>query len=95
MFSCLAVFADPPILLDSRKQLFLDDYLIASSQKVRRQIHPARKFPGNPVLRPTEPWEGGGAIVYGSVLWDEGRYRMWYLTQGGVGYAESEVHGSQ
>ena len=68
-----------PITVDARRQLFLDDYLIASSQNVTRVIHPATKHPDNPVLAPTEPWEGKVAILYGSVLADEGKYRMWYL----------------
>jgi hypothetical protein len=80
---------DEPIVLDSRKQLFLDDYLLASSSKVRRQVHPAHKHPANPVLRATEPWENDVAIVYGSVLEEGGKYRTWYYAAGNVGYAES------
>ncbi|MCX7424698.1 MAG: hypothetical protein NTW96_03575 [Planctomycetia bacterium] len=86
--SLLAV--EDPITVDARRQLFLDDYLIASSQNVTRVIHPATKHPDDPVLAPSEPWEGNAAILYGSVLADEGRYRMWYLTGGGVAYAESD-----
>lgn len=81
--------AIPAIPVDGRKQLFLDDYLIGSAENLIRQIHPAQKDPGNPVLRASEPWEGGYIGLYGSVLEDEGRYRMWYQTSGGVCYAES------
>ena len=49
VLSLLAV--GDPITVDARRQLFLDDYLIASSQNVTRVIHPATKHPDNPVLR--------------------------------------------
>lgn len=90
----LAVFAAAaqggPVILDNTRQLFLDDYLIASMENVSRVVHPAEKSPANPVLWPREPWEGKVAIVYGSVLRDEGRFRMWYHGEAGVSYAESD-----
>jgi hypothetical protein len=85
-----AMAADAPIVLDSRKQLFLDDYLIASMARVKRTVELAQKFSGNPVLWPSETWEPPKAIVYGSVLRDEGKFKMWYLSGPGVGYAESD-----
>lgn len=75
---------DNPIVVDEKRQLFLDDYLVASSKNVRRMIHPARKHFGNPVLQP--------GFIYGSVIVDGGKYRMWYQAQSGlahVAYAES------
>ncbi|MBN1421927.1 MAG: sulfatase-like hydrolase/transferase [Planctomycetes bacterium] len=82
--------ADAPIVLDSTKQLFLDDHLIASMSRVGRTIERARKFPRNPVLWPEEDGEPPVAVVYGSVLRDGDRYRTWYTTGGGVAYAESD-----
>ena len=82
--------AEEPASLDTRHQLFLDDYLIASTTRVRRTVEPAEKFPGNPVLWPTEPWEPSVATLYGSVLRDGGVYRMWYKSGTGVAYAESD-----
>jgi hypothetical protein len=87
--------ASGQIRLTSTKQLFLDDFLIAEKENVERAIHPAEKFRGNPVLRATEPWEGPVAIVYGSVIQDRAKYKVWYLAYGkdgtkGVGYAESD-----
>ncbi len=87
---CLTVSAEEAVVVDATKQLFLDDYLIAAKENVTRTIHPVEKYRGNPVLRPTEPWEGGVAILYGSVLRDEGKYRAWYYAAGSVGYAESD-----
>jgi hypothetical protein len=79
---CLWAGGDTAIVLDAKKQLFLDDYIIESATNVARVIHPARKYSGNPVL-----WD---ATVYGTVLHDEGRYRMWYQSSLGVHYAESQ-----
>lgn len=85
-----AIAADAPISLDSRRQLFLDDHLIASTRRVRRAVETAQKFPGNPVLWPTESWEPPMATVYGSVIRDGAKFRMWYKSGMGVGYAESD-----
>lgn len=82
--------ADSAIPLSSKKQLFLDDYLISSASNVLRKIHPAQKFSGNPVVWSSEPWEGKFISLYGSVLEDEGKYRMWYTSGLGVSYAESQ-----
>lgn len=85
-----AVGADAPIVLDSRKQLFLDDYLIASMTRVKRTVEQAKKFSGNPVLWPTESWEPPMATVYGSVIRDGTKFKMWYKSGMGVAYAESD-----
>lgn len=87
--SCLLLQADAPIVVDAAHRLFLDDHLIAESENVTRQVHAVKKFPGNPVLRATEPWENDVAILYGSVLHDGDKYRVWYHAAGHVGYAES------
>jgi hypothetical protein len=85
----LAAFAQTPVTLDAKHQLFLDDYLIASSRGVTREIHPAEKHVANPVLQATERWEGKSVTVYGSVIREPDKYRVWYSSAGGVGYAES------
>jgi hypothetical protein len=82
--------ADETIVLDARKQLFLDDYLIGSMSRVHRTIEQARKYAGNPVLWPTERWEPRKAVVYGSIIRDGTKFKMWYLSGPGVGYAESD-----
>src|SRR5947208_36667 len=89
-----AIAADAAIVLDSRKQLFLDDYLVASMTHVKRTVEQANKFPGNPVLYQTESWESPMAIIYGSVIRDRGKFKIWYLSRNkegnGVSYATSE-----
>jgi hypothetical protein len=86
--------ADSPIVLDSRRQLFLDDYLIGSITNLRRTVEQARKFPGNPVLHQTESWESPIATIYGSVIRDGREFKMWYLSRNkegnGVSYATSK-----
>src|SRR5262245_7923041 len=88
-----AIAAEPPIVLDSRKQLFLDDYLIGSMTNVKRTVEQAQKFEKNPVLAQTESWESPMAIIYGSILREGGEYRMWYISRNkngnGVSYATS------
>jgi hypothetical protein len=81
---------DSAIIIDSRHQLFLDDHLIASMTRVKRTVEQAEKFRGNPVLWPTESWEPPMATAYGSVIRDGDKFKMWYKSGMGVGYAESE-----
>lgn len=63
-------------------QLLVDDYLIADKNGTARTYHSLEKYPGNPVLLPTEAWEDSVAYIYGTVLPDETGtgYRMWYHT---------------
>ena len=84
-----AVSGEPSITLNRQKQLFLDDYIVQSMTNIERVIHPAQKYAGNPVLWPSESWEPKLGILYGSVIQDEGKYKMWYKSGMGVGYAES------
>src|SRR3954470_17402823 len=79
-----------PILLNFTHQLFLDDYLVSSMTHVKRTEEQVQKFSGNPVIWPKEKWEPEMATVYGSVLRDRGKFKMWYKSGMGVGYAESE-----
>ena len=81
---------DGPIVVDQRKQLFLDDYLIASMTNVARRVQVAEKFKGNPVIWKTEPWEEPFNVVYGSVIRDGDKYKIWYQSGPGVSYAESD-----
>jgi len=88
---CLAANAAAgPIRLNEKRRLFLDDHLVASMTNVTREIHPARKHPANPVVWPTEPWEGTTAVIYGSVIHEYGKFRMWYHGGVGVSYATSD-----
>jgi hypothetical protein len=86
--------ADAPgaakIEVGPQKQLFLDDYLVASATNIVRRIHPAEKSKSNPVIRRSEPWEDPFNILYGSVIRDGEKYKAWYKSGPGVSYAVSD-----
>ena len=57
--------------------LFIDDAQIQSMHGVQRRIHPGARFEGNPLLRGDRAWESG-QLMLGTVLKEDGLYRMWY-----------------
>ena len=74
------------------RRLFLDDTHIAEQHGLRRVFHRAQKHPGNPVVAKTQPWEGFGPYVHGTVMRGQDGLRMWYFiyTRHYLnGYAES------
>jgi hypothetical protein len=62
-------FSDEPIEFGKFRQLFLDDHVIASRSHIRRTLHQATPYGGNPVIEANKPWESGLAYHYGSVEW--------------------------
>ena len=66
-----------PIQRPEDRVLFIDDAQVQSMAGVQRCIHPGEKFEGNPVLRCDREWESGQAML-GTVLKEDGVYRMWY-----------------
>ncbi|MCH7685967.1 MAG: hypothetical protein IH899_04675 [Planctomycetes bacterium] len=79
--------SDWPVKIDSSHQLFVDDYLIASTENVRRTVHQAKKQVGNPIMVVDKPWEGLGPAWQPLIIRRDnatGRFRMWYA--GGVRY---------
>ena len=71
---------DWPLRIDGRSQLFLDDYLIADSSGLERQVHQPDPVPDNPLIVPDRPWEGKGIVLL-QVLRENGLFRMWYTSQ--------------
>lgn len=68
-----------PIDIGSRKQLFVDERFIASSQGVKLTMNPPAKM-NDPVLANYIPWEGdqgASAGTYASVVKDGGKVRIW------------------
>ena len=60
-------------------QLLIDDHLIASKDNVVRRYHPFAKHPGNPVLKPDQPWEHNVVNCQSVLPGEDGTgYRMWY-----------------
>ncbi len=73
--------ADAGLRIGTRRQLFIDDFVIEGMERVRRSVHPATKHPANPVLRGEKPWEvSAEGVRYVSVF-------------GAVAQAPSPVHG--
>ena len=89
------------VKIGGERQLFVDNYLIATTEKITRQVHQPRRYEGNPVLlaAPRE-W----VFVHHVMQSDESpRFRMWYWSmpafyewkgdkriRNGTGYAVSE-----
>jgi len=61
--------ADLPLRIGTERQLFIDDYLIASLSKLTRELHQPVKYPGNPLA------PGGHFAVLRDP--ESGRFRMW------------------
>ena len=88
---------DTPIVVNSEKQLFIDNKFIAESDGITLMMNPPQQMP-EPVLVADQPWEGViGA--YNTVLKEGDRFRLWYdviLPEGsseilrGIAYAESD-----
>ena len=56
--------------IGSRKQLFVDDYLIERMTNARQVMNPAEKVTHNPIIQPEHPWEGNH-LYGGHVIFDE------------------------
>ncbi len=90
---------NPPEVIDISigRQLFVDDFLIEKTDLIP-EYHKAKKFEGNPILRPETKWETDGAPVAcpksGGVWFDkeDKKFKMWYEATWlkNMCYAESE-----
>jgi hypothetical protein len=80
----------PVKLVPGRKELFLDDRVIAGVAGVSRRMHPPRKY--GAVIRPDRPWEGDSIQVRTGPFWnpDEKQWMLWYL--GGYAVSRDGVH---
>ena len=72
-----------PIDIGTRKQLFVDDYIIASMDSVYRILNQPVKYEGNPIIQLKPAQSVGGnelVIVSGDVIYDEQEqlFKMWY-----------------
>ncbi len=70
-----------PFHVGNQAQLFIDQVLVRSTERVWFRLHPAQKHVSNPLLKAERPWEGWRLEIYGSVLYDEDErvFKMWYL----------------
>jgi len=67
--------ADDPIDIGSRRELFVDEYLIESMGGVLRVLH--QPEPREVVLTTDKPWEGNTCAYY-TIFQDGDLYRMYY-----------------
>ena len=70
-----------PALAEETTFFAFDDHAIPWRSNLKLTLVQAEKHPGNPVLRcgPEGSPDYGHAILYGSVLHIDGKFRMWYL----------------
>lgn len=85
--------ADEPLAIGTEAQVFVDDYVIESMSGLKRRLNPLVKHPGNPIIKPDQPWEENYALPL-SVFYDEEQqlFRMWYRPGQGkfnMGYVTS------
>lgn len=74
--------AESPFIVERGvRQLFLDDGGIASMEGLRLAVHPPKRHPKNPLIKPDTAWESV-CSVYGTAYFDEaaGLFKLWYLT---------------
>ncbi len=80
--------SSPPINLGSRRELFVDDYLIDRMDGAQLKLHsPVR---AETVLKFDQPWEGATS-AYFTVIDDHGLYRLYYRGSAQVA-ANKDVH---
>ena len=81
--SAIAETAEDRVDLGLKKQLLVDDYAIADRSQVERILGRVTKAnEGKPILH--DRW------FYGTVLFDDNRFKMWFSKPGQVGFAYSE-----
>lgn len=70
-----------PVEVGNQRQLLMDDHVVEDCWACCRTVHQPSKHPDNPVITPTQPWEGDGA-AWVSTLYDHQRriFRMWAKT---------------
>jgi len=76
---------DMPVKIGKERQLFLDNYLIAESQHLTRQVHRPKRYEGNPIVTPDGPREAMNRVVVAHVkqFTTSPRFRMWYWSYPG------------
>ena len=79
-FAAAAPQTRPAVEVGSRRQLVLDDFWFETKNKIDLVLHPPvlREV----VLRCDRPWERK-ILHYSSVIYDQGRYRMYYRADEG------------
>ena len=69
---------DMPVRIGRQRQLFLDNYLVAGSENVTRQVHHPLRSPHNPVLTPPNAPMNHAVVQHVLQFEQSPRFRMWY-----------------
>ena len=65
----MAEMTSAALEIAGRRQLFIDDWLVAETHGIARVLHQPTKYVGNPVIHPTYPLERA-ITIYGAILYD-------------------------
>ena len=60
------------------RQLFIDGGAISEMRGIAKTLNQPVKYAGNPILRPSMPWERDAGFVGTVVRDDDGSFRAWY-----------------
>ncbi len=79
--SLLALLAISCLHAEERVLFAFDDHSIPWQHNLKLTLVPVTKYPDNPVLRrgPAGAPDHGHAVLYGTVIKDGSKFRMWYL----------------
>ena len=75
--------------IGDRKQLFIDRRFIAHGDGVELELH-LPHLPEENLLPANKPWESSRAGLWGSIVHDEGLFRLWYEAIDGEWYYSGE-----
>ena len=75
-----------PLCIGNRRQLLFDGKFVRQAKNIEFQVHPPRKT--GEIIVASEPSSARGG--YHSVLYEAGRYHMWYTAGGCIHYARSD-----
>ena len=73
--------------ISGSRQLFIDNHIIDKISNLKRTLHQPIKYVGNPIIMPFSPCEGQSINIFGTVMYDEDIYKMWYQGYGGSTYS--------
>ena len=75
----VTILGGTEVAMAQSRTLFINDDHIASTD-MERTWHGFTKHPGNPLVRPDQPWEGKVVYCYGTCMLDDEGYRWYYLS---------------